>query len=156
MFFCEFCKIFKNIFSFDKIPPDDCFLSLSENFEKFFKTLLSQSTSRKLLFPCAGCRISTTRYSKKFFHRYFYTRPTSSHPKAFIYLKFLKTVCKKVYLPNLQLYGKNSFAHPPSCILSSFFFRMFQDYFFRRGFESVRAQFLSGNVSLVSGNKCYL
>ena len=144
MFFCEFCKIFKNIFSFDKIPPDDCFLSLSENFEKFFKTLLSQSTSRKLLFPCAGCRISTTRYSKKFFHRYFYTRPTSSHPKAFIYLKFLKTVCKKVYLPNLQLYGKNSFAHPPSCILSSFFLCCFKITFSEEALKVCEHNFFQG------------
>ena len=29
MFLCEFCKIFKNIFSFDKTPPDDCFLCLT-------------------------------------------------------------------------------------------------------------------------------
>ena len=40
MFFCEFCKIFKDIFSFDRTPQDDCFLCLSVNFE-FFRTLLS-------------------------------------------------------------------------------------------------------------------
>ena len=40
VFFCEFCKIFKNIFSFDGTPPNDCFLSLCVNFEKFFRTLL--------------------------------------------------------------------------------------------------------------------
>ena len=39
MFFCEFCKIFKDIFSFDRTPQDDCFLCLSVNFE-FFRTLL--------------------------------------------------------------------------------------------------------------------
>ena len=38
MFFCEFFKIFKDIFSFDRTPPDDdCFLCLSVNFE-FFRT----------------------------------------------------------------------------------------------------------------------
>ena len=49
MFFCEFCKIFKDIFSFDRTPQDDCFLCLSVNFE-FFRTLLLYSTSGKLLF----------------------------------------------------------------------------------------------------------
>ena len=39
MFFCEFCKIFKDIFSFDRTPHDDCFLCLSVNFESF-RTLL--------------------------------------------------------------------------------------------------------------------
>ena len=39
MFFCEFCKIFKGIFSFGRTPPDDYFLCLSVNFE-FFRTLL--------------------------------------------------------------------------------------------------------------------
>ena len=38
-FSCEFCKIFKDIFSFDRTPQDDCFLCLSVNFE-FFRTLL--------------------------------------------------------------------------------------------------------------------
>ena len=49
MFFCEFCKIFKDIFPFDKTPPDDRFLYLSVNFE-FFRTLFLYSTSGKLLF----------------------------------------------------------------------------------------------------------
>ena len=50
IFFSEFSKTFKNIFSFDRTPPDDCFLGLSVNFETFFRTLLLQSTSGKLLF----------------------------------------------------------------------------------------------------------
>ena len=50
MFFCEFCKMFENIFSFDRTPPDDCFLCLCVNFEKFFRKFLLQSTSEKLLF----------------------------------------------------------------------------------------------------------
>ena len=49
MFFCEFCKVFKDIFSFDRTPQDDCFSCLSVNFE-FFRTLLLQSTSGELLF----------------------------------------------------------------------------------------------------------
>ena len=49
MFFCEFSKVFKDILTFDRTPPDDCFLCLSENFE-FFRTVLLYSTSGKLLF----------------------------------------------------------------------------------------------------------
>ena len=39
IFFCEFCKICKDIFSFDKTPQDEHLLCLSVNFE-FFRTLL--------------------------------------------------------------------------------------------------------------------
>ena len=44
---------------------------------------------------------------------------------------------------NLQVYEKNSFTHP--------LLRMHHDYFFRRSFESVRTQFLSGESS-ITGN----
>ena len=36
MLFCYFCKMFKNIFSFDRTPPGDCFLCLSVNFNFHF------------------------------------------------------------------------------------------------------------------------
>ena len=38
MFFCKFCKIFKDISFFGRTPSDDCFLCLYVNFE-FFRTL---------------------------------------------------------------------------------------------------------------------
>ena len=41
-FLCEFYKILST--SFDRPPPGDCSLCLSENFEKFFRTPLLQST----------------------------------------------------------------------------------------------------------------
>ena len=47
MFFCEFAKFLRTYFY--RTPLDDCFLSLSVNFEKFFRTLLLQSTSEKLI-----------------------------------------------------------------------------------------------------------
>ena len=47
MFFCEFAKFLRAYFY--RTPPGDCFLSLSVNFEKFFGTLLLQSTSEKLI-----------------------------------------------------------------------------------------------------------
>ena len=45
---------------------------------------------------------------------------------------------------NLQVNEKNSFTDPPSCIFFHFL-RIHHGYFFRRVFESVLAQFLSGN-----------
>ena len=57
--------------SFERTTPDDCFLSLSMNFEKFSRTPLLQSTSEKLLVSCTSCTISTSRYSEKLFHRFF-------------------------------------------------------------------------------------
>ena len=67
MIFCEFCKISKKIF--DRALPDDYFLSLSVNCEKFFRTSLLQSVSEKLLISCTSCSISTSRYSEKLFYR---------------------------------------------------------------------------------------
>ena len=38
-FAVNFANIFKNVFSFERTPPDDCFLCFSVNFEKFLRTL---------------------------------------------------------------------------------------------------------------------
>ena len=68
-------------------------LSFSEH---FFHTAPPETA-----ISCPGRRISTTRYSKKLFHRSFqafYTRTRSNHSKEFIDLKSLKTVCDEVYL----------------------------------------------------------
>ena len=48
MFFCEFCKILKDIFTFDRTPQDDCFLCLSVNFE--FLHFFYRAPPEKLLF----------------------------------------------------------------------------------------------------------
>ena len=68
-FFVNFAKSLRT--SFDRMPADDCFLCLSVNFEKFFRTPILWSTSGKLLISCTSCRISTSSYSKKLFHRCF-------------------------------------------------------------------------------------
>ena len=60
MFSCEFKKFLRT--SFDGTPPDDCYLCLSENFEKLF---------RKPLLHSKFFQISATRYSKKLFHKWF-------------------------------------------------------------------------------------
>ena len=68
-FSVNFAKFLRT--SFDRAPPDDCFLSISVNF-KFFRTSLLQITSEKLLISCTSCRTSTNRYSEKLFHRCFF------------------------------------------------------------------------------------
>ena len=103
VFFCEFCKIFKNIFSFDGTPPNDCFLSLSVSFEKFSRTLLLQSS-----FPQGNClfHVHVAEFQppdtvKNYFtgsFQAFSSRTKSSHSKAFINLKSLKTICEEVNL----------------------------------------------------------
>ena len=79
-FFVNFAKSLRT--SFDRMPADDCFLCLSVNFEKFFRTPILWSTSGKLLISCTRCRFSTSRYSKKLFHRCFlsiYKRTTPGY-----------------------------------------------------------------------------
>ena len=100
MFFCEFCKIFKNIFSFHRTPPDDFFLGISANFDKFFRTLLYFI---KNLWETASlvAEFQPLDTVKNYFtgaFQAFYTRMRSSHSKAFTYLKSLKTICEEVNL----------------------------------------------------------
>ena len=145
MIFCEFCKIFKNIFSFDRTPPDDCFLCLSVNFEKFFRTLLSQSTSGKLLFHVQVAEFQPPNTVKKLLHRCFSSilYKIEKQPFEGVYLKSLKAVkkliCNEQQDAKLQLYEKK-LTHPLHVFFCLDFLRMHQDFFFRRGFESVRGQ----------------
>ena len=79
MIFCEFCKISKNIFFFDRTPLDDCFLCLPVNSETIFRILLLQSNSGK-----PGKLV-------------FYLQ-AAEFKLPFIYLKPLKTVWEEVNL----------------------------------------------------------
>ena len=115
---CFFCE-------FGGTLLDDCFLSLSVNFEKFFRTSLLQSTSEKLLISCTSCSISTSRYSEELFHRCYssivYKNTGSSHSKAFIYSKSLKRlICNEAARCQHTSLRKKSFTYLPSCILPSF------------------------------------
>ena len=76
-------------------------LVLSVNFEKFFRTLLLMSTSRKLLFHVKVAAFQLPGTIKIYFTGAFEaldTRSRSSHSKVFIYLKSLKTICEEVNL----------------------------------------------------------
>ena len=97
-FVVNFAKFIRKFFSFDTTPPDDCFLRLSVNFEMFFRTLLLQSTSGKLLFYVRVVEFQLTDTVKNYFTGAFqaiYTRSRCSHSKELIYLKIQKTVCEE-------------------------------------------------------------
>ena len=92
--FAKFLRI-----SFDRTPPDDCFLCLSVNFEKFFRTTLYGA-------PLGNCYfiyklpIWTITYRKNYFpsaFQAFYTK-RRSYSKALMYLKSLKIICKEANL----------------------------------------------------------
>ena len=81
----------------------------------------------------------------------FYTRTRSSHSKAFIYLKFLKIICGEVNTQwNCEMptwkFTKKALSNILFQVFCLHFLRIQHNYFFRRGLESVRAQFLSGNT----------
>ena len=103
---------------------------------------------------CKSCKISTTSYSKNYFtgaFKAFYTRSRSSHLKALIYLKSLKTVCQEVNLLWSCKMTTCKFMKKLSYILVRafclHFLRIHYNYFFQKGFESVQVQFLPGNIS---------
>ena len=82
----------------------------------------------------------------------FYKRTRSGHSKAFISLKSLKTICQEVICKNVArcqtaILRKKPLSHILLYVFSLHFLRMHHDYFYRQGFESVRIQFLSGNIS---------
>ena len=85
-FSVNFAKIFKNTFL--QNTSGSLLLVFTCNFEKFFRSPILQSTSGKLLISCTGCRISTTRYNKKYSTSAFqalYTKTRRNYSEAFIY-----------------------------------------------------------------------
>ena len=92
-FSVNFAKFFRK--SFDWTPPDDCFLSFSEH-------IFYRSPLRTCLFHVQVAEFqpaNTADTVKNFFtsaFQAFYARASSSHSKAFIYLKLLKIICEEV------------------------------------------------------------
>ena len=103
MFFCEFYKIFKSIFSFDRTPPDDCLLYLLWILKSFSERFFYKAPPGYCLFHVQVAEFQPLDAVKNYFigaFQAFYTRTRSSHSKAFIYLKSLKTICEEVN-PNI-------------------------------------------------------
>ena len=57
-----------------------------------------------------------------------------------------KLICNKVAKYQPASLRKKTLSHILLYVLCLYFLRMHHDYFFRRGFESVRAHFISGNI----------
>ena len=100
-FSVNFAKFLRASFFFDRTSPDDCFLCLSVNFETFSEHFFYRAPWGNCYFMCKLQNFNKTNsvktYSTGVFQA-FYTRLGSSHSKAFICLKSLKTVCKVVNL----------------------------------------------------------
>ena len=95
IFFCKFCKIFKILFW--QNPSGWLLLVFIYEFWEVVQITSFMEHLWETAYLCTSCRISTTRYTKKVFHKRF-SRTKSSFSKVFIYLKFLKTTSKEVNL----------------------------------------------------------
>ena len=115
---------FKNIFYFER-TPDDCFLCLSMNFERFPEHFFYRASPGNCY--CMSKLQNSTKYSKKLLHtgsfQAFCTRSRSSHSKVFIYLRSLKTKkklsCNEVARCHPVILRKKHF-HTSSYFLPSF------------------------------------
>ena len=101
MFFCEFYKIFKNIYW----QNNSGWLLLVLIWE--FWEVFQNTSFLDHLISCTSCRISATRYSKKLFHKCFSSilynevarcQPASLrkklfHTSSFIYFVFILSEC---------------------------------------------------------------
>ena len=87
-FSVNFAKFWKTYF--DRTPPDDCFFSLSVNFENFSRTTLLYSTSEKLHAQVAEFHVQVSEFQladavKNYFtdvFQVFWARTRSSHSNA--------------------------------------------------------------------------
>ena len=156
----NFAKICKNIFSFWLNASRWLLLVfICEFWDVFQNTSFKERLGGNCYFYVQLARFqppdAVKNRSKKHFtgaFQVFYTRSRGSHSKGFIYLKSLKTVCEEVNLlqscemPTCKL-TKKTLSHIVLHALRLHFLRIHHNYIFRRGLESLRAQFLSGSVS---------
>ena len=88
--------------SFDRVPPNDCFLCLYVNFEKFFRISfwehLWQTVYFMNKFQNFNHKVQQKTILQVLLFQAFYTRAKSSHLKMFVYLKSLKVICEEVNL----------------------------------------------------------
>ena len=165
MLFCEFCKISKNIFW--QSTSGWLLLKFICEFWEVFQNISFIEHLWETAYFMYKLHFNQTVFQpantvKNYFTgaiEAFYTRTRSSHLKAYIYLKSLKIICEEVNslwsceMTNCKYTKKNSVTYPPSCnTFCLHFLRTHHDYFFQRGFERVRAKFLSGNINKKYGS----
>ena len=101
MFFCEFCKIFKNIFW-----QNTSGWLLLKFICEFWEVFQNSSFTEHLFFRNCSLHVQVAEFQpadtvKNYFTGAFqaiYTRTRSSHSKAFIYLKSLEIISEEVNL----------------------------------------------------------
>ena len=154
MFFCKFCKIFKNISwqntSVMTASCDYLWILRCFSIHQFYGTTLRNSSfhAQVVEFQPAD---SVKNYFTGVFQAFF-SRTRGSQSKAFIFLKSLKIVCEEVHsqcsceMPTCK-FTKKTLSHILLRVFCPHFLRTHHDYFFWRDFGSVWAQFLSGNLS---------
>ena len=127
---CEFLEVFQNTSLVEHLWENAYFMYKLQNFNH---QILSKSTSQV------------------FFKRFIQEREVAIQRRSFTYnlgkLSAKKLTCNGVtrYQPgSLQ---KKTLSHILLHVFCIHFLRIHQNYFFQRNFESVRAQFLSGNIS---------
>ena len=119
------------------------------------KHLFYRALLRNCLFHVQVAEFKTADTVKNYFtgaFQAFSTRTRSSHVKAFNYLKSLKIICEEVnsWWSCEMLtckFTKKTLSHIYLHVFCSYFQRSHDHYFFQRGFEGVRAKFLSGSIS---------
>ena len=164
MFICIFCKIFKIIFW--QNTSGWLLLVFIYEFWEIVQITFFIEHLWETAYLCTSCRISTTRYRKKVFHKRFSSILYKNRKQLFESVHLLKIpeiISKEVKSiiklrdTNLQVNEKRHLAkmHHSHILVHVFclhFFRMHHNYFFWRGFENVRVLFFSGNKAKSSVN----
>ena len=95
MFFCEFCKIFKNIF-WQNTSQWLLLVFICEFWEVFQNTTFIEHLLETAYVMYKLQNFNHLHFTSAF--QAFFTRTRSSHSKAFIYLKSLKIISEEVDL----------------------------------------------------------
>ena len=128
---------------------------ISEFWEVFQNTSFIEYLQETAI-SCKSCRFLASRYSKKLFHGCFSSILCKIKKQPFKGVHLLKIpenclwrnwFVMKLRDAKLQFYEKKTFLRILLHVFSLCFLRIHYDYFFQIGFESVRAQFLSENIS---------
>ena len=113
-----------------------------------WSTIVTNNNVPCLVFHC----LSTLKFilSALYFTGAFkvvYTRTTSSYSKGVIYFKYLEINCKEVNCKVTTWKFTKKSCHVLLHVFCLHSLRMYQDYFFRRGLQSLPLQFFLGNIS---------
>ena len=135
-FYVNFAKFLR--ISFERTPRNDCFLSLSMNFEKFSEHLWETA-----YFMYKLQLFNHQTQQKNISQMLFKTRKLPFEGVHLLKMLWKLSVKNLIY----NEVTEETLSHILLHLFCLHFFRMHHNCFFRRAFETVRAQFLSGNIS---------